>query len=88
LDKVKVWHFYNTSNEVMWPEKFSNYMQGSKRAILAIFQTGPGWPGTINAALKNPSRISKILFAFGADEFLTMPEGKIRRYLCFYVKIF
>ena len=30
LDKVKLWHFHITSNEVMWPKKFSNYMQGLK----------------------------------------------------------
>ena len=29
----------------------------------------------------------KFLSAFGADEFLAMPEGKIRRYLFFYVNI-
>ena len=45
-------------------------MQGSKSAILAIFQTGPEWPCTVSAALKNPSK--------GADEFLAMLEGKIR----------
>ena len=55
-------------------------MHGSKSAILAIFQTGPGWPCTVSAALKNPLqlRISKILFALGADEFLAMLEGKTR----------
>ena len=46
LDKVKLWHFHITSNEVMWPKKFSNYMQGLKKASLAIFQTVPGWPST------------------------------------------
>ena len=30
------------------------------------------WPATI------PHRISKIIFALGADEFLVMVEGKIR----------
>ena len=43
------------SNEVMWSKKISNYMQGLKSAILAIFQTGPGWPCTVSVALKNPS---------------------------------
>ena len=62
----------------MWPKKFSNYMQGLKSAILAIFQTGPGWPCTVSAALKNPSQDFKIIFALGADEFLAMLEGKFR----------
>ena len=29
------------------PKKISNSMHGSKSAILAIFQTGPGWPCTV-----------------------------------------
>ena len=47
---------------------------GYKVPFLAIFQKGPGWPCPDSAALKN----SKIIFALGADEFLTMLEGKIR----------
>ena len=78
MDKVKEWHFNNTSNEVIWHKKISNSMHRSKSAILAIFLTGPGWPGTVSAVLKNPQRISKILIALGADEFLAMIEGKIR----------
>ena len=54
-------------------------MHGSKSAILAIFQTGPGWPCTVSAALKNPSQDFKILFALGADEFLAMLESKTRK---------
>ena len=53
-------------------------MHGSKSAILAIFQTGPGWPCTVSAALKNPSQDFKIIFALGADEFLAVQESKIR----------
>ena len=52
-------------------------MQGLKSAVLAIFQTGPGWPCAVSAALKIPHRISKIIFALGAEEFLAMLEGKI-----------
>ena len=48
-------------------------MQGLKSAILSIFQTGPGWPSTVNEALKNPSQDFK-----NSDEFLAMMEGKIR----------
>ena len=62
LDKVKEWHFNSTSNEVIWPKKISNSMHGSKSAILAIFQTGPGWPCTVSAALKNPSQDVKNSF--------------------------
>ena len=62
----------------MWPNNFSNYMQGLKSAILAIFQTGPGWPCTVSATLKNPSQDFKIIFAMDANEFLAMLEGKIR----------
>ena len=54
-------------------------MHGSKSAILAIFQ-GQGREG--RALLVRPSRIphriSKIIFALGADKFLAMLEGKIR----------
>ena len=54
-------------------------MHISKSAILAIFQTGPGWPcSTVSAALKNPSQDFKIIFGLGADEFLATLEGKIR----------
>ena len=54
-------------------------MKGLKSAILAIFQTGPGWPCTVSAALKNPSQDFKnYLIALGANEFLEMVEGKIR----------
>jgi hypothetical protein len=42
-------------------------------------QKGPGWLCTaVNAALKNPSKDLKILFALGANEFLAMLKGKIR----------
>jgi hypothetical protein len=79
LDKVKKWHFNSTSNEVIWPKKISNSMHGSTSAILAIFQTGLGWPCTaLLVPSRIPHRISKILFALGADEFLATLEGKIR----------
>ena len=62
LDKVKKWHFNSTSNKVIWPKKISNSKHGSKSAILAIFQTGPGWMCTVSAALKNPSQDFKNSF--------------------------
>ena len=61
-------------------------MQGLKSAILAIFQMDwvsralLVWPSRI------PHRISKILFALGANEFLAMLEGKIREALFFKVR--
>ena len=72
LDKDRKWHFHSTSNEVIWPKKFSNSMHGSKSAILAICQTRLGWPSRI------PHWISNILFASGVNDFLAMLEGKIR----------
>ena len=39
------WHkglLFITSNEVIWPPKNSNFMQGLKSAILAIFQKSAG----------------------------------------------
>ena len=49
-----------------------------------------GWDG--RALLVRPSKIHhsiwKILFVFGADEYLERLEGKIRKCLFFYVKIF
>ena len=65
MEKVKEWNFNSTLNEVIWPKRFSNSMHELKSAILAIFQTGAGWPCTV-------------IFALGADEFLAMLEGKIR----------
>ena len=56
-------------------------MQVLKSAILAIFQTG-----LLVQPSKIPHRISKILFALGADEFLAMLEGKIREALFFKVQ--
>ena len=55
-----------------------NYMQGLKSAILAIFQTEMGWNAQLVRPSRIPHRISKILFALGAVEFLEMLEGKIR----------
>ena len=51
---------------------------------------GEGWDG--RALLVQPSkmhhRIWKILFVLGVDEYLERLEGKIRKCLFFYVKIF
>ena len=42
-----------------------------KKCHLAIFQTGPGWLGTVSAALKNPSQDFKDSFCFGCRWFPT-----------------
>jgi hypothetical protein len=76
LDKFKQWHFHSPSNEVIWLKKKSDYMKGLKSAILAIFQTGPGWPCPVSTTLN-------IIFALGSYEFLAMLEGKTRKGLFF-----
>ena len=48
-------------------KKNLNSMHRSKSAILAIFQTGPGWPCTVSAALKNPSQDFKNSFCIGCQ---------------------
>ena len=60
----------NSNNGTFIAQK--NYMQGLKSAILAIFQTGPGWPSSVSGALKNPSQDFK-----NFNEFLAMLKGKI-----------
>jgi hypothetical protein len=66
-------------------QKNSNYLQGLKSAILAIFQTVQCWDG--RALLVWPSRIprwiSKNIFALGSYEFLAMLAGKTRKSLFF-----
>ena len=49
-------------------------MQGLKSAILAIFQTGPGWLCPVSTALKNPSVDFKNIFALGFYEFVAKLE--------------
>ena len=88
LDKVTWWHFQSTSKQVIWPQKFLNYLHGLKSAILTLFQKGLGWPCPVSGALKTQHSIWKILFVLGADEYLERLEGKIRKCLFFYDKIF
>ena len=63
-------------------------MHGLKSAILANFQKGLGWPFLLVRPSKTHHSISKILFVFGADEYIERLEVKIRKRLFFYVKIF
>jgi hypothetical protein len=69
LDKVKEWHFNITSNEVIWPKKVPFWQ---------FFRQGHDGRALLVQPSRIPHRISKILFALGADEFLAMLEGKIR----------
>ena len=55
LDKIAEWQFHSTSNEGIWPQKISNFMQGLKSAILAIFLREPGRFCPVGVAVKNPS---------------------------------
>ena len=42
-EKLPKWHFLATSNEIIWPQKNSDFMHGLKSAILAIFQKSADW---------------------------------------------
>ena len=53
-------------------------MHRTKSVILAIFRQGRDGRALIVQPLRIPHRISKIIFALGADKFLVMLEGKIR----------
>ena len=77
-------NFQSTLKEGIGLKQFLNYMRGLKRAILAIFQKGLGWPCPVGPALENAS----ILSVMGADEYLERLECKIRKCLFFHVKIF
>ena len=61
LDKVKLWHFHITSNEVMRPKKISNYIHaGAKKCHFGKFSDRAGI-----AALMNPSQDFKKNFWIG-----------------------
>ena len=74
LDKVqaqKIFKFHDTDQKVPFCQFFRQGWDGY--ALLV-------WPSRI------PHRISKILFALGANEFLVMLEVKIRETLFFKVQ--
>ena len=58
-------------------------MHGLKSAILAIFQKG-----LLVQPLKSNHSNCQIIFVLGAGEYIERLEGKIRKDLFFYVKIF
>ena len=78
LDKVKEWHFNSTSNEVIWPKKNQIPCTDQKVPFWQFFRQGRDGHALLVRPSRIPHRISKILFALGADEFLAMLEGKIR----------
>ena len=78
LDKVKEWHFHCTSNEVIWPKKFQIPCTDQKVPFWHFFWQGRDGRALLVRPSRIPHRISKILFALGADEFLAMLEGKTR----------
>ena len=54
MNKVHKGQFFTTSNKVIWPKFFSNFMHRLKSAIFAIFQKSTDWldwPCPVSAAL-------------------------------------
>ena len=87
MNEVTKWHFQSTSKEVIWLKNILNYMHRLKSAILAIFQRGLGWPCPVSAQ-KCIIAFETFFLFLGADEYLERLEGKIRKCLFFYVKLF
>ena len=78
LEEVKEWHFNSTSNEVIWPKKFQIPCTDQKVPFWQFLRQGRDGRALLVGPSRIPQRISKILFALSADEFLAMLEGKIR----------
>jgi hypothetical protein len=76
-DKVKEWHFNSTSIEVIWPKKIQIPCMDQKVPFWQFLRQGRDGHALLVRPSRIPHRISKILFALGADEFLAMLEGKI-----------
>ena len=81
MDKINRWHFYSTSNKVIWPLKnsnykchFDNFSEGRDGRALLV------WPSKI------PCWISKNIFVLGSYEFLAMIESKLEKALSFRVQ--
>jgi hypothetical protein len=78
LDKVKEWHFKSTSNEIIWPQKMQLPCRDQKETFWQFFRQSRDGRALLVQSSRIPRRISKILFALGAKEFLAMLEGKTR----------
>ena len=63
LDECTKGSFQSLSNEIIWPNFFSNFMHGLKSAILAIFQKSADW-------LDWPCPVSAALHFYSLDFFL------------------
>ena len=68
--------------------KESNLLLGLKSAILAIFHKGLGRRALLVQPSKTHHGTWKIIFVLGADEHIERLEGKIRKCLLFFVKMF
>jgi hypothetical protein len=68
LDKVKEWHFDSTSNEVIWPKKFQILCTDQKVPFWQFFRQGRYGRALLVLPSRIPHRISKNIFALGADE--------------------
>ena len=60
------------------PKKIQILCTDQKVPILQFFRKGRDGHALLMRPSRIPHRISKIIFALGADEFLAMLEGKIR----------
>ena len=60
------------------PKKFQIPCTGQKVPFWQFFRQGRDGRALLARPSRIPHRISKIIFALGADEFLAMLEGKIR----------
>ena len=61
------------------PKKFQIPCTDQKVPFWQFFRQGRDGRALLVRPLRIPHRISKIIFAFGADEFLAMLEGKTRK---------
>ena len=69
------------------PKKFQNTCMGEKVPFWQFFSKGRYGRALLVRPSRIPHRISKILLALGADEFLAMFDGKIRKGPFFYGSI-
>ena len=70
LDKVKEWHFNSTSIKLIWPKKFKIPCTSQKVPFWQFFRQGRDGRALLVQQSRIPHRISKILFALSAGEFL------------------
>ena len=59
-----------------------------KKCHFDNFSERPGMAVPVSVALKNASQHLKNSFCLGADEYVERLEGKLRKCLFFYAKIF